>query len=196
MASLSLPIERKLFNPLWWREMLFQWQSQSHKISSASDVDAGTPESKVVEVHQVNAPSKASSAYDFAKVPKDGVTITVTGIYLLVTLLGVSTNTLTPLELESEDDLEVEEDRAVTIISEPEPTDWDKLASDILDVIGDYGLHTQPKDVDGPVTGWAGKSFFMDRVRTQVAKGHAIEMILPAFPWKSVSNTQISTNEA
>lgn len=77
----------------------------------------------------------------------------------------------------------------VTIIREPEPTDSDKLANTILDIIGGYGLHTQPKDADGPVIGWTGKSFFMDRVRTQVTKGHAIEMILPAFPWKSVSNT-------
>ncbi|OJJ82520.1 isocyanide synthase family protein [Aspergillus glaucus CBS 516.65] len=167
MASLSLPVERKLFNPLWWREILFRWQSQSLKTSSVSDVDAGIPVSKVVEVHQAKAPTKASSADDYMKVPNDGVTITVT-------------------ELESEDDLDVEEDRAVTIISEPE-TDSDKLASDILDVIGGYGLHTQPKDADGPVTGWTGKSFFMDRVKTQVAKGHAIEMILPAFPWKSIN---------
>lgn len=105
---------------------------------------------------------------------------------LLLCLFDASANT--HLELESEDDLEVEEDRAVTIISEPE-TDSDKIASDILDVIGGYGLHTQPKDADGPATSWAGKSFFMDRVKTQVAKGHAIEMILPAFPWKSVRQT-------
>lgn len=111
---------------------------------------------------------------------------------ILVTLIDVFANALP--ELESEDDLEVEEDRAVTIISEPE-TDSDKLASDILDVIGGYGLHTQPKDVEGPVTSWTGKSFFMDRVKTQVAKGHAIEMILPAFPWKSVSQTEVSKNK-
>lgn len=65
--------------------MLFWWQSQTLKTSTISDVDAGFPGSKFVEVHQVKAPSKASSAGDYAKVPKDGVTITVTGMYPLVT---------------------------------------------------------------------------------------------------------------
>lgn len=61
--------------------MLSKWQIQSIKTSSVSDVDAGIPVSNVVEVHQVKAPTKASPAYDYVKVPKDGVTITVTGIY-------------------------------------------------------------------------------------------------------------------
>lgn len=60
--------------------MLFRWQSQSLKTTLVSDVDAGIPISKVVEVHQVKAPTKASSADDYVKVPKDGVTITVTGM--------------------------------------------------------------------------------------------------------------------
>lgn len=68
--------------------MLFRWQTQSLKSSSMSDVDSGVRVSKVIDVQQVKGPEKApsitrASVDDYVKAPKDGVTITVTGMILL-----------------------------------------------------------------------------------------------------------------
>ncbi|CAG8047058.1 unnamed protein product [Penicillium olsonii] len=64
-----------------------------------------------------------------------------------------------------------------------------QLANDILQVIEGYGQHLPPKHDEAPVTGWIGKSFFMDKVKDQLRKGQPIHLILPAFPWKSINKT-------
>lgn len=60
-----------------------------------------------------------------------------------------------------------------------------RLACDILDVIQRYGQHLH-SDVSGGVE-WIGKSMFVARVEKQVELDQPINMILPSFPWKSVS---------
>jgi pyoverdine/dityrosine biosynthesis protein Dit1 len=64
----------------------------------------------------------------------------------------------------------------------------EKLASDILDVIARYGQHIAPKDGEEHRTEWIGKPMFKVKVLHQLEKGEPIKMILPAFPWKSVSH--------
>lgn len=78
--------------------------------------------------------------------------------------------------------------RPQTPIPESTVEDQEQLASDILDIIQSYGQHLAPKDVDNNTSPtWLGKQLFMGKVKAQLAKGQAIRMILPAFPWKSVN---------
>lgn len=58
-----------------------------------------------------------------------------------------------------------------------------KVARDILDVIQQYGRHIATPDSFH----WLGRSKFLERIEAQIEKKEAIKMILPAFPWKSVS---------
>lgn len=51
-----------------------------------------------------------------------------------------------------------------------------------------YGKHIAPKDGEEHHTEWIGKPMFMEKVLSQLEKSEPIKMILPAFPWKSVSN--------
>ncbi|PVH95939.1 hypothetical protein DM02DRAFT_476428, partial [Periconia macrospinosa] len=69
----------------------------------------------------------------------------------------------------------------------PQVTELEKLASDILDVIQRYGKHLAPKEGEGKQEEWIGRPMFMERVLTQLRRGEAIKMILPAFPWKSIN---------
>ena len=75
----------------------------------------------------------------------------------------------------------------------PEPVIVDdvltKVAYDILNVIGKYGQHLHSSSESGESEGWLGKGTFVQRVRSQVEKNEPIRMILPAFPWKSVSSS-------
>jgi len=65
-----------------------------------------------------------------------------------------------------------------------------KVAYDILNVIAQYGRHLYSSSHSGDSESWLGKSTFVQRVRSQVEKNEPIRMILPAFPWKSVSSSQ------
>ncbi|KAI1826660.1 Pyoverdine/dityrosine biosynthesis protein-domain-containing protein [Xylaria intraflava] len=70
--------------------------------------------------------------------------------------------------------------------STPVP-DFEKLASDILDIIQRYGQHLPAKESEEHSTAWLGKPLFMGKVQAQLEKRQAIRLILPAFPWKSVN---------
>ncbi|KAF2850861.1 hypothetical protein T440DRAFT_395914 [Plenodomus tracheiphilus IPT5] len=63
----------------------------------------------------------------------------------------------------------------------------EQLASDVLDVIQRYGQHIAPKDGEQHQVEWIGKPMFMAKVMSQLEKGEAVKMILPAFPWKSIN---------
>lgn len=71
-------------------------------------------------------------------------------------------------------------------MEQPTTEELEKLASDILDVLQRYGKHLAPADGDHS-TGWIGKPLFVEKVMKQLEKDQPIRMILPAFPWKSVS---------
>ncbi|KAK8017819.1 glutamyl-tRNA(Gln) amidotransferase [Apiospora rasikravindrae] len=65
------------------------------------------------------------------------------------------------------------------------------LASRVLDVMASYSQHLTADG--GSQRGyWPGKPRFMDRVQHQMEIGAPIKMILPSFPWKSVSVAPIS----
>ncbi|OJD28971.1 pyoverdine dityrosine biosynthesis [Diplodia corticola] len=80
---------------------------------------------------------------------------------------------------------------------EPSAEELEKLASNILDIIQRYGQHLAPKDGDDQEasSGWLGKSMFMGKVLEQLSKHQAIRMILPAFPWKSINQTDKVTGK-
>ena len=61
-----------------------------------------------------------------------------------------------------------------------------KVAHDILDVIQQYGRHIATLPGSDSFH-WLGRSKFLERIEAQIEKKEAIKMILPAFPWKSVS---------
>ncbi|KAK8072252.1 hypothetical protein PG996_005600 [Apiospora saccharicola] len=83
---------------------------------------------------------------------------------------------------------EIERSPPATPPPEPLPSnDLDGLASTILDIVHGYGQHVPRADEDAASFDWLGKSLFVDRVKAQIAKGQAIRLILPAFPWKSVN---------
>jgi len=69
----------------------------------------------------------------------------------------------------------------------PKTEQLGKLASQILDVIQRYGQHIAPKDGEEHHKEWIGKPMFMTKVLHQLEKSEPVKMILPAFPWKSVS---------
>ncbi|CAG8417188.1 unnamed protein product [Penicillium salamii] len=83
-------------------------------------------------------------------------------------------------------EIELEESGEKPALSSVDP--HTQLANDILHVIERYGQHLPAKENESPVTGWIGKSFFMDKVKEQLRKEQPIHLILPAFPWKSVSD--------
>lgn len=84
---------------------------------------------------------------------------------------------------------EIELSPPATPPPEPLPSNGglDGLASTILNIIHGYGQHISPAGGEGASVDWLGKSLFVDRVKAQIAKGEAIRLILPAFPWKSVN---------
>jgi pyoverdine/dityrosine biosynthesis protein Dit1 len=63
-----------------------------------------------------------------------------------------------------------------------------QLAIKILDVLEGYSKHLNVDPHSGPESLWPGKFKFLDRVRRQVESNEPIKMILPSFPWKSVSS--------
>ena len=65
-----------------------------------------------------------------------------------------------------------------------------EFASDIMDTIQKYGRHIHVSHTLGQCE-WIGRSIFLDTVEEQVSQDKAIKMILPAFPWKSVSHISL-----
>lgn len=61
------------------------------------------------------------------------------------------------------------------------------IAYKVMDVIQRYGQHLEngPGSPKGVV--WAGRAKFAPKVESHIAAGQPIKMILPSFPWKSVS---------
>ena len=55
-----------------------------------------------------------------------------------------------------------------------------KIATQILDIIQRYGKNVSSKDAP-----WPGKAKFMPLVEAYVAKSESVQMVLPAFPFKS-----------
>ena len=70
---------------------------------------------------------------------------------------------------------------------EPE-TESTKLAYKILDVIQSYGQHLKSDtDISNAGNVWAGRAMFAPKVEEHVIACQPIQMVLPSFPWKSVS---------
>lgn len=65
-----------------------------------------------------------------------------------------------------------------------------RVAHGVLDVIQSYGQHVfaEPKEKSSH-NAWLGRSTFKARVEKCIVQDQPIKMILPAFPWKSVSKT-------
>lgn len=146
-------------------ELLSEWNEQAVQLQSS-----------------VNVVSEDSTKAEVAVVVKDQDTIEMridSGEYLL--LENHSTLSL----------LFLTRIKGVTTPVEEFPTaitELDKLADSILDILQRYGKHLAPKDNENTSTEWLGKPMFHSRVVTQLQKGEPIKMILPAFPWKSVSH--------
>ena len=67
------------------------------------------------------------------------------------------------------------------VVSEPE-TPATKVAHQILDIIQRYGHNVGAKNAPGP---WAGRAKFVPTVEAHVSKNEPVQMVLPAFPFKS-----------
>lgn len=72
----------------------------------------------------------------------------------------------------------------IELLSEKPAT---RLAHDILDVIQRYGQHLNVGSDGARGGAWVGKEMFVARVEKQVELDEPIKMIMPSFPWKSVS---------
>ncbi|KAL2158727.1 hypothetical protein VTH06DRAFT_4209 [Thermothelomyces fergusii] len=66
--------------------------------------------------------------------------------------------------------------------------DIGQLASDILDIVKRYGQHLPSEG--NPSNEWLGKPLFLGKVMSQLERGQAIHLILPAFPWKSINRVE------
>ena len=71
-------------------------------------------------------------------------------------------------------------------LEEPE-TDSTQTAYRILDVIQKYGQHLEGEAKTESSTPWAGRAMFAPKVENFVLSKRPIQLILPSFPWKSVS---------
>lgn len=65
----------------------------------------------------------------------------------------------------------------------------DQVSSDVLNLLEYYGRHTIGS-ANSENSEWIGKAQFFDQVRSQIRRNDPIKMVLPAFPWKSVSNLE------
>ena len=62
-----------------------------------------------------------------------------------------------------------------------------EIAFRILDIIQSYGQNLGDDEVSKTQKTWLGREKFAPKVEQHVEAGQPIRMILPAFPWKSVS---------
>ena len=62
-----------------------------------------------------------------------------------------------------------------------------EIAFWILDIIQSYGQNLGDDEVSKTQKTWLGRATFAPKVEHHVEAGQPIKMILPAFPWKSVS---------
>ena len=62
-----------------------------------------------------------------------------------------------------------------------------EVAFRILDIIQGYGQNLGDDDASKTGKRWLGRAKFAPKVEQYVEAGHPIRMILPSFPWKSVS---------
>lgn len=62
----------------------------------------------------------------------------------------------------------------------------EQMASEVLDLLEQYGRHMTGSS-DPRHSGWSGRASFSERVKDQVRQNTPIKMVLPSFPWKSVS---------
>ena len=65
------------------------------------------------------------------------------------------------------------------------------MAFKVLDIIQRYGQNLKNSELQGSTfkDQWLGRAKFAPKVEMYVEAGLPIKMILPSFPWKSVSNT-------
>jgi Pyoverdine/dityrosine biosynthesis protein len=72
------------------------------------------------------------------------------------------------------------EAQSVSVVESETPST--KIAHQILDIIQRYGHNVGAKNAPGP---WAGKEKFVAPVEEHVLKNETVQMVLPAFPFKS-----------
>lgn len=68
--------------------------------------------------------------------------------------------------------------------------DIEHVACEVLDLLTRYGRHDTASS-DSEVGDWPARAIFSDRVKQQVSRDTPIQMVIPAFPWKSVSKAKL-----
>lgn len=65
-------------------------------------------------------------------------------------------------------------------------SEYTSITNAVLDILEQYGKHFHTESGHQQLE-WIGRTKFFDMVYEQIITNQAIKMILPAFPWKSVS---------
>ena len=84
----------------------------------------------------------------------------------------------------------VEVEKATVHVEQVSPTPEKEstlIAYKILDVIQRYGQHLKVEGETSEGAPWGGRAMFAPKVESHIVAGQPIKMILPSFPWKSVS---------